>query len=91
MLGYHRFGGLPGVDVGFGDDWLAGDGVRPVFLGREEGDVVAKARRIYHHQVGAGRDFLDHADAVSGLGVAVELNIPVSICKLRRSVGCRRL
>lgn len=66
-------GFLPRGDVGGGEDLAAGDGVGLRFAGRQEGDVVAEARRVDYHQVGARRHFFDPADAVGGLRVAVEL------------------
>ena len=40
----------------------------------QEGDVIAEARGVDPHEIAAGADFLDPADAVRGLRVAVELD-----------------
>lgn len=65
----------PFGDIGCGsEDFLAGDGRGFVLAWREEGDVVAEAGGVDDHEVGAGADFFDPADAVGGLRVAVELD-----------------
>lgn len=72
--------GAPFGDVGGGgEDFLAGDGGGFVLAGREEGDVVAEARGVDDHEVGACADFLDPADAVGGLRVAVELDFDFAV------------
>ena len=54
-------------------DWRAGDAVGLVALRRLEGDIVAEALSVNHHEVGAGREFFNEGDAVHGAGNAVEL------------------
>ena len=59
---------------GRGEDFLAEDRVRFGFACGQEGDVVAEARGVNAHEVAAGADFFDPADAVGRLRVAVELD-----------------
>lgn len=74
------FAGAPFWDVRGGDeDLLAGDRGGFVLARREEGDVVAEAGGVDHHEVGARADFLDPADAVGGLRVAVELDFDLAV------------
>lgn len=44
----------------------------------QEGDVVAEAWGVDPHEIAAGADFLDPADAVGGLWVAVELDLDLA-------------
>ncbi len=74
-FGFILFSLPPFGDIGCGsEDFLAGDGRRFIFAGREEGDVVAETGGVDYHEVGAGADFLDPTDAVRGLRMAVELD-----------------
>lgn len=56
-----------------GDYRRAGDAIGLVALWWLEGDVVAEALGVNHHEVGAGCEFFDEGDAVNGAGNAVEL------------------
>ena len=47
--------------------------VREVLLWWGEGDIVAEARCIDNHEVGAGACFLDHSDSIGRLRIAMEL------------------
>ena len=86
-FGFCLFPGAPFGDVGRGgEDLLAGDRRGFVFTRGEKGDVVAETGCIDDHEVGARADLLNPADAVGGLGVAVELDFDfaVTACEVAR-------